>query len=119
MSDEGVPCYRRMSAPSSAEELEEAAGLLRDAAGCVDSAAERMHYTEARQFGSVLMWCKQVLLAVSARLGERAERVRDQERREESFELGYVDAADPGVEIFTRVNACIPIESVASKYTDQ
>lgn len=87
MSDEGVPCYRRMSAPSSAEELEEAAGLLRDAAGCVDSAAERMHYTEAHQFGSVLMWCKQVLLAVSARLGERAERVRDQERREERLEM--------------------------------
>jgi len=108
-----------MSAPSSAEELEEAAGLLRDAAGCVDGAAERMHYTEAHQFGGVLMWCKQVLSAVSAKLVGRAERIRDQERREESFELGYVDAADPGVEIFTRVNACIPIESVASKSTDQ
>lgn len=116
---EGVPCYRRMSAPSSAEELEEAAGLLRDAAGSIQSAADRMHYMEVDQFGSVLHWCHQSLLTVSALLGERAERVRDQERREESFELGYVDAADPGVEVFTRVNACIPIESVASKSTDQ
>ena len=104
MSDEGVPCYRRMSAPMGAEELEEAAGLLRDAAGCIDGAAERMRYTEAHQFGSVLMWCKQVLSTVSARLGERAERVRDQERREESFELGYVDAADLDAEIFARAN---------------
>lgn len=119
MSDEGTPCYRRMSAPSSAEELEEAAGLLRDAAGCVDGAAERMHYTEAHQFGSVLMWCKQVLLAVSARLGERAERVRDQERREESFDLWYVDAADHGVEVFVRANPSLSSESVASKSTDQ
>ena len=87
MSDEGVPCYRRRSAPSSAEELEEAAGLLRDAAGCVDGAAERMHWMEAHQFGSALLWCKQVLLAVSARLGERAERAREQARREEGFEM--------------------------------
>lgn len=104
MSDEGAPCYRRMSAPSSAEELEEAAGLLRDAAGCVDGAAERMHWMEAHQFGSVLMWCKQVLLAVSARLGERAERVRDQARREEGFEQGYVDALDLDAEVFARAN---------------
>lgn len=112
MSDEGVPCYRRMSAPMGAEELEEAAGLLRDAAGCVDGATERMHYTEASQFGDILMWCKQTLSAVSARLGERAERVRDQEKREQNFELGYVEAGpfDLDAKAFARVNLCIPIE---------
>lgn len=87
MSDDGTPCYRRMSTPTSAEELEEAAGLLRDAAGCIQSAAGRMHYMEAMQFGSVLSWCHQSLSTVSARLGERAERVRDQARREEQFEI--------------------------------
>lgn len=104
MSDEGVPCYRRMSAPSSAEELEGAAGLLRDAAACIDSAAERMHWMEAHQFGSALLWCKQALSTVSARLGERAERVRDQARREERFETGYVDAGDLDAGIFARAN---------------
>lgn len=103
MSD-GVTCYRRMSAPMGAEELEEAAGLLRDAAGCIQSAADRMHYMEVDQFGPVLRWCHQSLLTVSARLGERAERVRDQERREERFETGYVDAADLDAEIFARAN---------------
>ena len=104
MSDEGAPCYRRMSAPMGAEELEEAAGLLRDAAGCIDGAAERMHWMEAHQFGSALLWCKQTLSTVSARLGERAERVRDQERREERFETGCVDAAEVDAEIFARAN---------------
>ncbi len=112
MSDEGAPCYRRMSAPSSAEELEEAAGLLRDAAGCIDSAAERMHWMEAHQFGSALLWCKQTLLTASARFEERAERVRDQEKREQNFELGYVEAGpfDLDAKAFARVNLCIPIE---------
>lgn len=87
MSDEGTPCYRRMSTPTSSEELEEAAGLLRDAAGCIQSAADRMHYMEVDQFGSVLSWCHQSLSTVSARLGERAERVRDQARREERLEM--------------------------------
>lgn len=104
MSDEGAPCYRRMSAPMGAEELEEAAGYLRDAAGCIQSAADRMHYLEVDQFGSVLRWCHQSLLTVSARLGERAERVRDQARREERFETGYVDAAEVDAEIFAKAN---------------
>ena len=91
MSDDGAPCYRRLSVPSSAEELEGAASCLRDAAGCIDSAAERMHWMEAHQFGSALLWCKQTLLTASARLGERAERVRDQERREERLEMGCAD----------------------------
>ena len=86
MSD-GVPCYRRMSAPSSAEELEEAAGLLRDAAGCIQSAADRMHYMEVDQFGSVLRWCHQSLLTVSARLSEHAEGVSDQAVREARLEM--------------------------------
>ena len=90
MSDEGAPCYRRMSAPMGAEELEEAAGYLRDAAGCIQPAADRMHYLEVDQFGSVLRWCHQSLLTVSARLGERAERVRDHDSREEFFELRYL-----------------------------
>ena len=72
MSDEGVPCYRRMSAPSSAEELEEAAGYLRDAARCVQSAADRLHYMEAKYFGSALNWCHHTLLTVSEQLDERA-----------------------------------------------
>ena len=42
---------------------------------------------EAMQFGSVLRWCHQALSTVSARLGERAERVRDQARREERLEM--------------------------------
>ena len=88
MSDGGAPCYRRMSTPTSAEELEEAAGYLKDAAGCIQSAADRMHYTEVDQFGSVLRWCHQSLSTVSARLEERAERVRDQVRREERLEMG-------------------------------
>lgn len=104
MSDEGAPCYRRMSAPMGAEELEEAAGLLRDAAGCIDSAAERMHWMEAHQFGSALLWCKQTLLTASARFGERAERVRDQERREERFEMGFVDQADLDAGVFAKAN---------------
>lgn len=104
MSDGGAPCYRRMSAPMGAEELEEAAGLLRDAAGCIDSAAERMHWMEAHQFGSALLWCKQTLLTASARLGERAERVRDQERREERFEMEYVDPADLDAGVFAKAN---------------
>lgn len=112
MSDEGAPCYRRMSAPMGAEELEEAAGYLRDAAGCIQSAADRMHYLEVDQFGSVLRWCHQSLSTVSARLGERAERVRDQERREQNFELGYVEAGpfDFDVPAFARLNVCIPLE---------
>lgn len=81
MSDEGAPCYRRMSTPTSAEELEEAAGLLRDAAGCIQSAAGRMHYMEAMQFGSVLRWCHQALLTISARLEERADGVNAQALR--------------------------------------
>lgn len=90
MSDDVAPCYRRMSASMGAEELEEAAGYLRDAAGCIQSAADRMHYMEVDQFGSVLYWCHQSLLTVSARLGERAERVRDQARREERLEMESV-----------------------------
>ena len=81
MSDEGTPCYRRMSTPTSSEELEEAAGLLRDAAGCIQSAAGRMHYMEAHQFGSALLWCKQSLLTISERLEERADRVNAQAMR--------------------------------------
>ena len=104
MSDEGTPCYRRMSAPMGAEELEEAAGLLRDAAGCIDSAAERMHWMEAHQFASALLWCKQTLLTASARFGERAERVRDQVRRERNFEMGCVDPADLDAGVFAKAN---------------
>lgn len=89
MSD-GVTCYRRMSAPMGVEELEEAAGLLRDAAGSIRSAVDRMHYMEVDQFGSVLRWCHQSLSTVSARLGERAEGVRDHDSREEFFELRYL-----------------------------
>lgn len=81
MSDEGTPCYRRMSTPTSAEELEEAAGLLRDAAGCIQSAAGRMHYMEVDQFGSVLSWCHQSLLTISERIEERADRVNAQAMR--------------------------------------
>lgn len=106
MSDEGAPCYRRMSAPMGAEELEEAASCLRDAAGCIDGAAEWMHWMEAHQFGSALLWCKQTLLTASARFEERAERVREQARREQNFELGYVDAGsfDIDAKVFARVN---------------
>ena len=81
MSDDGTPCYRRMSTPTSAEDLEEAAGLLRDAAGCIQSAAGRMHYMEAMQFGSVIRWCHQALLTISARLEERADGVNAQAMR--------------------------------------
>lgn len=91
MSDEGVSCYRRMSAPMSAEELEEAAGYLRDACGCLADAADLMHWTEADQFGSALSWCAKTISTVSARLRERAERVRDQARREERLEMGCAD----------------------------
>ena len=91
MSDEGAPCYRRMSAPMSAEELEGAAGYLRDAAGCIQSAADKMHYMEADRFRSVLSWCHQTLGTTAARLEERAERVRDQVRREERLEMGCAD----------------------------
>lgn len=83
MSDEGVPCYRRMSAPMGAEELEEAAGYLRDAARCIRSALDGMRYTEVGQFRSVLHWCHQALVTTAARLDGRAVRVRDQARREE------------------------------------
>lgn len=83
MSDEGVPCYRRMSAPMSVEELEEAASCLRDAAGCITSALDGMRYTEADQFGRVLHWCHQALVTTAARLDCRALRVRDRVRREE------------------------------------
>lgn len=112
MSDEGVPCYRRMSAPSSAEELEEAAGYLRDACGCLADAANLMHWTEADQFGSALQWCAETISTVSARLRERAERVRDQARREQSFELGYVEAGHGGcgVEISTRATSVLSDE---------
>lgn len=97
MSDEGVPCYRRMSAPMGERDLAQAVNLLRDACAYVRKACGILHYMESCKYGSLLLKCASQLETVARILYTLAYKPRVRvPAKGNQVTFGTIDEWEPG-----------------------